>query len=382
MPPFVEKFFDKLKLYKKEIIAGFLLVSLFFASAAISYFCFTFSKVFVKRKEPEITQPTESRQSAFDTLDTYNILLLGYGGAGHEGGTLSDTIIVTNVNKDRGKVTFISVPRDLWVEIPVRSDLRQYHKINAAYAIGFDDTRFPLKEPQYKGEEGAALLAKEVVGEAVGMPIKYFVAISFDGFKEAIDILEGIEVDVPVTFDDYFYPIKGRENDTCGKSASEIATAHQLYSDTELHHQFECRYEHIHFDAGTASMDGETALKFVRSRASAQHGGDFARAERQQAVLFAIKNKLISLGALDDAIPFFNKLSSTIRTDVDGEIIKDVIGLHKDMAKYSVSTVSLSEENVLVSTKSLDGQFILIPKEGEGIWSGIHNFVKEQIGTH
>ena len=310
-----------------------------------------------------------------------NILLLGYGGAGHEGGTLSDSILILNLNTEKKHAALIAIPRDTWIELPIRSDLRQYHKINAAYAIGNDHAKYPLKEPLYQGEGGGGEMAKYAASQVVGMPIDYFVSVSFDGFSDAIDILGGIEVDVPVTFDDYFYPVKGLENESCGKSAGEIAELSSTQSGFELEKQFECRYEHLHFDKGKTVMDGESALKFVRSRHSSEHGGDFARGQRQQAVLFGIKDKLLELGAADDAVSFFNKFSDVIKTDIDEEALLSLIASLGNTSDYSVKEVNLTEENVFSATKSLDGQFILIPKLGEGIWSGVQSYVREEISN-
>ena len=372
----------KLKLQKsdpriRKILLALLFISAFAIGSFGSLFYLNFINNFMKSK------PSLNQQDQIPSLPktSYNFLLLGYGGAGHDGGTLSDAIVIVNVNPDKKKVTLISIPRDLWVEIPVRSDIKEKYKINHAYAIGLDDTRYPLKEPQYKGEGGGATMAKKVVGEVFGMVPDYYISVDFGGFKNIIDILGGVEVDVPVAFDDSFYPIKGKENDTCGKSAGEIARLHSLYSDTQLHHQFECRYENIHYDKGMKHMDGETALKFVRSRASLQHGGDFARSQRQQALLLAVKEKLFSMNAVKKIDELFNEFAKMIETDLDIKTIKGLVKVLGEMEEYKVSFIGLNEDNALVSTKSLDGQFILIPKEGEVIWGGVQKYIFELINA-
>ena len=330
----------------------------------------------IKVKE-EVIAEVQQEEIKLDILDSYNILFLGYGGVGHDGGSLSDVVIVLNINPKEKTAVFVSIPRDLWVEIPVRSDIKEYHKINAAYAIGSDDIRYPLKEPQYKGATGGGEMAKKVVSEVIGVPVEYFAAVDFEGFKKLTDALGGVDVEVPVAFDDYFYPIKGKENETCGKSAGEIAGLHELYSDTQLHHQFECRYEHIHFDKGRTFMDGETVLKFVRSRASSQHGGDFARSVRQQAVILAMKEKFLSLSAAKNLDDIYYEFTNMIKTDMDFDTAKDLYAIVGNPSEYKISFLGLSSENVLIETKSLNGQFILIPKEGEGVWTGVQKFIFE-----
>ncbi len=311
--------------------------------------------------------------------DSINFLLLGYGGAGHSGGYLSDVIMIVNVNPVKKTANFISIPRDLWVEIPVRSDLKKNFKVNAAYAIGMDDRTYGLKEPQYKGGSGAANLTKKVVGDATGLQIRNYIAIDFDSFRKLIDTLGGIEADVPVAFDDYHYPIKGRENETCGLSATQIAEFHQKYSGDELNYQFPCRYEHLHFDKGLQHIDGESSLKFVRSRHSAQDGGDFARSRRQKVVLLGVKDKLISLNGVKNAETLFDELKGLVKTDIDVKGIKVLSQLFGNPKDYKTNFIGLNEDNVLTASKSLDGQFILIPKEGENMWRGVQSFIYNQI---
>lgn len=363
---------------RRKIISVFIFIISFLAGFTISYFLLGFTKVFVKTEKPV---PETSENKVISRKDSYNFLLLGYGGAGHDGGYLTDVIIILNINTLNKKATLISIPRDLWVPIPTRSDMNQYFKINAAYAIGLDDAGYPLKEPVYKGEAGGANLAKKVISQVSGLNIDYFASVSFDEFKKIIDTLGGIEVDVPVAFDDYFYPVKGLENETCGKTASEIEALKQKFSGFDLEKQFECRYEHLHFDKGITKMDGETALKFVRSRHSNESGGDFARSQRQQEVLTAVKDKIISANSIKNVEKVFNQFINMLKTDMDLNAAKQLAELLGDPKAYKISFVGLNEDNVLMATKSLDGQFILIPKEGEGVWNKVQEYIYDSLGS-
>ena len=363
-----------MKKYLKYLGLTILFIASFLTGLSGGYLLPGLSTIFVKKENIQVPEMVEK----LNVLDSYNILLLGYGGAGHDGGNLSDVIIVLNINPKEKKAVFVSIPRDLWVEIPVRSDIREHHKINAAYAIGGDDIKFGLKEPQYKGEAGAGEMAKKVVGEIIGVKIEYFLSVDFEGFKKIADALGGVEVDVPVSFDDYFYPIKGLENETCQKSADEIADLHQKYSGFDLEKQFECRYERIHYDKGKNHMDGESVLKFVRSRHSNEHGGDFARSQRQQAVILALKEKLLSLNSAKSFDDIYDEFTKMLRTDLDLKKSKDLFAVFGDPDDYHISFLSLNTDNVLVATKSMDGQFILIPKEGEDVWTGVQKFIFDQ----
>ena len=312
---------------------------------------------------------------------SYNFLFLGYGGAGHDGGNLSDVVMLANLNPEKRQITIISIPRDLWVDVPVRSDIKEGHKINAAYAIGSDDKKFGMKEPQYRGEHGGGTMAKKVISEVTGLSINNYAGVDFESFKKIIDILGGVEVDVPVTFNDYFYPIKSLENETCGFSSVKIAEVHAKYSGFELEKQFKCRYEHLHFDKGINKMDGESALKFVRSRHSMEDGGDFARSRRQQRLILAVKEKLLSSSFFNNSEKLYSEFGNLIKTDLDLANFKNFYTLINPPDDYKIKFISLSTENVLLSSKSLNGQYILIPKNGEGVWTGIHSYINQELST-
>lgn len=309
----------------------------------------------------------------------FNVLLLGYGGAGHSGGGLADALVLANINTVTNKVNLIAIPRDIWVPLPLRSDLKQNFKINAAFAIGNDDGGYVLKEPQYKGEHGGGEMAKYSVELVTGQEVDYYVGVDFNSFERAIDAIGGINVDVPVSFTDEFYPIKGEENNLCGKSLEEAEALKAQYSGFELEKQYTCRYESPSFTKGPMQMDGKTALKFVRSRHSSQHGGDFARGQRQQAVLTATRNKLISLDALTKIDEFYSELSGLIRTDLKEMDVVEVLSLTGDPLKYEATNINIDTNNYLNNSVSSDGQYILIPKAGNGNWDEVHKFVSDAI---
>ena len=131
-----------------------------------------------------------------------NILFLGIAGGTHDGATLTDTIMVASYNLKTNQVYLISIPRDLWLP-----ELRA--KANAVYQLGIH---------QRSGLD----LSKTIMGNVLGIPIHYALRVDFRGFVQAVDILGGIEVMVDRSFDDYLYPIQGKENDLCGYEEKEI----------------------------------------------------------------------------------------------------------------------------------------------------------------
>jgi len=365
----------------KRLLLILIVIGIFMVGAG-GFLLSKFSKVFVKKEavneEPSIgvtIQPTLFEEKEGEV----NILLLGYGGAGHDGGTLTDTIIILHINNKDKKAKLISIPRDLWLPIPVDWERTTYNKINAAYAIGLDDKKYPNKKPEFRGEAGGGALTKYAASVVTGLPIKYFIAVDFGGLTKIIDLLGGVEVDVPRAFDDYFYPVKGKELELCGKSAEEVVQINSQYSGFELEKQFTCRYEHLHFDKGKQTMTGETALKFVRSRHSETYGGDFARSERQYALLLGIKDKLLSFKAAGKTNVILDKLTQNVRTDMDKNAISSIITFIGDSSEYQIGAIHLTEDNVLKSGTGPAGEFILIPRDGQNNWNGIRNFIKNGL---
>ena len=359
---------------KKIIILAVSLFTIFFVSVVSSYLYFARAG-FADVEDEAAKLQEEPSTLVTDSPDTFNILLLGYGGAGHDGGGLTDSITLASINREEKEVVLVSIPRDLWIALPVDYDNKQNYKINAAYAIGGNDDRYPNKKPIYRGEKGGGELAKYAVSIVTGLEVNYFISVDFGRLVDAIDLLGGIEVDVTKPFDDYFYPVKGLENETCGFSGEEIVEFHELYSGFQLEKQFECRYEHLHFGKGLQNMDGETVLKFVRSRHSDQYGGDFARSERQHEILAAIKNKLISLDAISQTNSIFSELVESVITDLNTEAIKEISAAVGNPLDYQIAHIYLTEDNVFYSSSSSGGQFILIPREGVNEWGEVHRYI-------
>lgn len=291
----------------------------------------------------------EDIQAPFEpinNLESYNLALLGSGGEGHSGGTLTDSIIVVSINSKNNIVSLISIPRDLWVP--------GNRKINAEIsANGFGGLKSTLQG-------------------ITGLEVQNYISVDFTGLTRIIDDLRGIEVNIPKTFDDYFYPVKGRENETCGMSNEKIAEFHQKYSGFELEKQFTCRYETIHFEKGLTKITGEEALKLARSR----HGdSDFGRSARQFAILKGVLGKLISTDALNNIDDIYKSMGKIVKTDIDLKTTKDLVKTFGDPNSYKITEIQLSTTNVLNEGKSSAGAYILFPKAGNFNFSEIKSYL-------
>ncbi len=266
--------------------------------------------------------------------DRINILLLGMGGKKHSGGYLTDTIILASIKPSTKKIALLSIPRDLVVPIEGYG----WQKINHINAYA---------EVKNKGSGGLAV--SQAIGDILNIPIDYYARLDFEGFIKIIDIIGGIKVYVDNTLDDYRYPIMGRE-------------------DAE---PYESRFEHLHIEKGWQTMDGELALKYVRSRhALGPEGSDFARARRQQKVLEAVKNKVLSfkmllkpmaikksLQALHDHVSTNLQIWEMLRL---WEITKDI-----DRKHIINKVLDTSPNGLLVNDVGEDGAYILRPRSGD-----------------
>ncbi|MDO5561344.1 MAG: LCP family protein [bacterium] len=317
-----------------------------------------------------------------DPLATFNILLLGYGGANHDGGNLADTIILAQVAPHQEKVSLLSLPRDLWVKLPFSARADQetdfYSKINRTLALGNSSKEYLWRPEQFQGKDGGGNLARAVVSEIIGQPVDYYLAVDFSGFEKLINLLtnnQGLTVNVPYSFTDEYYPLTGEENNLCGYTEEDLATMSATLKDYDLEKMFTCRYETIQFNKGKQTLDSANVLKFVRSRHSGYGGGDFGRSQRQQAVLAAVKDLIFSPKILPKLPKLIEQSLKMIKTNLSLSAITEKLFLNCDWANFDLSSQVLSNQNYLRDSRSRDGQYILIPRLGLDNYSEIQTLV-------
>lgn len=306
------------------------------------------------------------------TDNRVNVLFLGIGGGKHDGPLLTDTIIYTSIDPKSAKLTLVSLPRDLWIP-----DLGA--KVNSAYSYG---------EGRRKG--GGLILAKAVVEKILNQRIDYVLRIDFNGFVRAIDTVGGIEVQVERSFEDFQYPIAGKETDTCGYEGSEFE---KRATSSAILQAFPCRFQHISFQEGKQRLLGEEALQFVRSRhGTGSEGTDFARSRRQEKVIEASKNKIFSLGTLlnpQRLVGLYDVFKDSIDTDIKQNEYDDFIRLAKTMEKADTNSVVFyytepgeREQGILINPptkKEYKNMWVIIPRAGNGNFSEVQEYVSCEI---
>ena len=312
---------------KKAILLAAIILIFIIAGTFIYKTGFTFSKIITIKNiawERIFGNLPPSEYIPLKDEDRINILLLGIRGIGDEnGGMLTDSIMILSFKKSSSKVALISVPRDLYVQMPGES---YSEKVNAAYAIG---------EKRY---QNGLDYSKKTIGYITGLYIDYAAAADFKAFKTIIDNLGGVTIflEKPFIEDRQWWCEKNGEN---------------------------CQPFIV--KAGNQTLDGETALFYVRSRFSSD---DFDRARRQQQIMLAIKDKILSLGVLANPLKInnlFDTVAENVRIDVAPWEIPNLI---KWAQKADTETIvrkvfDISSEGLLYQTER-DGIYILLP-EGE-----------------
>jgi len=355
----------------------------FIALAIISGIFLVFKDTVKKAFSPVSIVGGSTKIDIKETDGRTNILILGSDkrNFGNESGrnTLTDTILIASIGNTDNDVVLISLPRDLWISnYNLENGYKYSSKINEVYSnAGIQELRNQL----------------EVV---LGIPMHYHVIVTFDIFENVINILGGIDINVERSFTDYAYPIEGKEGDLCGKTQEEAdkifkeAEEKELDKETVALNTFTCRYETLKFEQGLQKMDGNTALKYARSR----HGdngesSDFSRSKRQQNVIMAVKNKGLSLETLvnfSKLKELYDQYANNVETDINLGDLQSFFQLSQKLDFEKVIQIVIDDsadgnEGGLLyhpnDSTLYGGAWVLIPQAGD--YSQIHAYVQKYL---
>lgn len=269
--------------------------------------------------------------------DRINILLAAVGGEGHSGENLADTIMLVSVRPSDHAVAILSIPRDLYVQVPHQNF---FSKLNAVHAYGESERK-----------DGGPALLTEKVEEITGQKVHYFGRVDFTAFKSVVDAVGGVEITIPKTFVDYWHKIT--------------------------------------FPEGTEKMNGERALAYARARyVEGSEGGDFKRAARQQQLLLAIRDKVFSVNTAFDFTrvnSILNSLSDNIRTDMQLWEMKRFFEIARGIDHNKVHSIVLTtgHNGVLVGgTEVLGGTPASVLRTRTGNFSEIQQISRDAFTDH
>lgn len=265
-----------------------------------------------------------------------NILALGVGGEGHDGEELTDTILVGSINKKTNHVVMMSMPRDLYVQ----HDNIISQRINSVY-----------ENVKYKqGNETAIQTMKDIASEITGLEIHYYAKIDFRGLVGVVDAVGGVEIYNDTTIYDPYYP---------GPNYT---------------------FQTFTLGKGIQQLDGATALKYARSRKTTS---DFDRANRQQKLIFAIKEKALQANILTSPSKISQILDSVkqnFETDLTTGDMISLAGIAADIEEDSLNKLVIHNDPIFeggflyTPPRSLYGDaFVLLPAGNN--YEQIHNYI-------
>jgi LCP family protein required for cell wall assembly len=244
-----------------------------------------------------VTPPAPAPAPNIAAGERVNVLLLGTDCRPIDKGVCrTDTMILVTLNPKTATAGAVTIPRDLWVPIPGVGESR----INTANYYGVVN--------RYPG--GGPALAKKTVEYNFGRRVHYYVLVDFNGFRKMIDMLGGIDIDVPKAINDPEYP-------------TEDLRTMQLY-----------------IPAGRVHMDGDLALKYARTR---HQDGDFGRSRRDIQVLMAVRDKALRLDLLPKLPALIQSMWGTVETDMKPQEILALAQAASKVKTENIKTGSIDQ---------------------------------------
>ncbi len=271
---------------------------------------------------PPTPIPPPSAPLAIDPA-IINIALLGSDRRPHWTGFNTDVIIILSVHPERGEVSMLSIPRDLYVYLPGYG----MQRINTAFSIG--------ERVNYPG--GGPALFADTVRYNFGIPIHHYAKVEMSGFSNIVDTVGGVNVNVTCSYRDW--RLKSPALDP------EKEQNWHLYT----------------VPTGTRHMDGDLALWYARSR---KLSSDFDRGRRQQEVLRALYREIISLGLIPRIPDLYGDLRDSITTDLALTELLSLAPLAARIDTADIRSRFIGRDEVTSWRIPSSGAQVLVPKPG------------------
>jgi LCP family protein required for cell wall assembly len=254
---------------------------------------------------------------SWDGKERFTVLVMGMDQRPGEFGTSyrTDTMILISLDPTTNRVGMLSIPRDLFVDVPGYG----LQRVNAAYGLG-----------ELSGPGGGPQLAMQTVQYNFGIRVNEYVMVNFESFIKVIDLFGGVNVYVESAIYDPEYP------------------------------DMNYGYDPFYIEAGWHLMDGQTALKYARTRHSTD---DIDRGRRQQQVLYAIRDKVTTMDMIPKLAPqaytLWAELSSGVDTRLSLDQILQLAWWVKDIPSGNYTNAVLGWE--YVTPTRWQGMDILVP---------------------
>ncbi len=282
-----------------------------------------------------------------------NILLAGNSSddAGHGGADLTDSIMVASIDIKNKSGYILSIPRDLYVDIPGSG----YAKINETYQ---DGERSGFSEAGY--DAGGMGLLEKTVTQYFGMPIHYYALVNYAGLEQAVNAVGGISIVI---------------------SSSDPRGLYDPSPDLKNNRQ-----PLVNLPNGVVQLDGRTALNLSRARGNARGSygyaeSDFTRTENQRKILLGLKEKGGGIATLANPVKMSQLLDTVggnVKTNFEPSELRRLYKLSKEIPVEQIKSASLNNangEDLLDSYRTRSGQSALVPAAGIDDYSEIQAFI-------
>lgn len=287
-----------------------------------------------------------------------NILLAGNSAddPGHGGANLTDSIMVVSVDTRSHKAFMLSIPRDLYVNIPDNG----YAKINEAYPDGenehFSEAGYP---------SGGMGLLEKVVSDKLQIPIHYYALVDYTALKNAVDAVGGITVNIQSSDPRGLYDPSPDVSNGGGPL--------------------------VNLPNGVQKLNGVQALGLARSRGDSYYSygfprSDFDRTEHQRQILVALKDKATSAGTLSNPVKLgelADSFGNNVHTDLKAGETRRLYTIMKQVPNNQITSAGFNDangKNLLTSYTTRLGQSALVPRQGIDDYSEIDAFVQQLMG--
>jgi LCP family protein required for cell wall assembly len=286
-----------------------------------------------------------------ETNGRINILVAGYSAddPGHAGADLTDSIMIVSINPTTKQADLISVPRDLYVNVPGNG----YSKINAAYEEGQSEN---FSASGYAN--GGMGLLEETISQDFGVSFDYYALIDYTAFQDAVNAVGGVTVDINSTDPRGLYD---------SNTNLDLANGEQTLTGAQA------------LDLARARGDGAITYGFS--------DGDFDRTQHQQQLLVALKDKASSASVISNPLrigELADAVGNNVKTDVTIGDMETLYTKVKSISDSSITSVTLNSYNgqdLLTDYTTGDGESALIPATGLDDYTQIQSVISTLLGT-
>ncbi len=284
-----------------------------------------------------------------------NILLAGNSAddVGHSGGDLTDSIMIMSIDTKNNQAFLMSVPRDLYVQIPGTSS---HSKINYAYVAGKNNN---FSQDGYPS--GGMGELEDVISQDFGININYYALVNYSALRQAVDAVGGVDINI-------------QSSDPRGLYDPSI--------------DYATRGPLVKLTNGVHHLSGQQALDLARARGDSYRSygfvaSDFERTKNQRELLVALKTKAVTAGVLSNPAKLSSlsdAIGSNVKTDFTLSEVHRLYDIVKNINGPSIKSYSLNSangKNLLASYTTLDGQSALIPATGVDDYTDIQSFLQQ-----